>query len=76
MSLLGGIWGMYLIGCIRIVWLVSVVDGAYSELQCGCLNLGCNCVGVEHEAIGEGGALTFFRLYFLRSKSGFTSCRG
>jgi hypothetical protein len=32
-----------------------VVDGACSELECGCLDFGCNCVRVEHEAIGEGG---------------------
>ncbi len=32
-----------------------VVDGACSELECGCLDFGCYCVGVEHEAIGEGG---------------------
>jgi hypothetical protein len=32
-----------------------VVDGACSELECCCLDCGCDCVGMEHEAIGEGG---------------------
>ncbi len=31
------------------------MDGACSELECGCLDFGCDSVGVEHEAIGEGG---------------------
>ncbi len=32
-----------------------VVDGACSELEGGCLYLGCDCVGLEHEGIGEDG---------------------
>ncbi len=31
------------------------MDGACSELECGCLDFGCDCVRVEHEAIREGG---------------------
>ena len=39
-----------------LIWFGShvVVYGACPELECGCLHLGCDCVGLEHETIGEG----------------------
>ncbi len=45
---------MCLSWCLRIVWLVSGWIVHVSELECGCLDFGCDCVGMEHEAIGEG----------------------